>query len=77
MFDFAHILKDQKFDCFASYLKDVNKIGPRNISSKEILLPVFPRGSVLGPLLFLIYLNGISSTCNQLIFYLFVHDRSL
>lgn len=56
-------------------LKDVNKIGPRNISSKEILLPVFPQGSILGPLLFLIYLNGISSTI--WILYLFVHDRNL
>ena len=65
-------------DWFTSYLVGRTEIGPRNKSSgKEILLSGVPQGSVLGPLLFLIYVNDICNSCNQLKFHLFVDGTNL
>ena len=64
---------------FSSYLSgrvQTTQIGSY-ISQKEKILCRVPQGSVLGPLLFLIYINDIYNASDKLAFYLFADDTNL
>lgn len=64
---------------FRSYLQDRTQITviDQRSSNKSSVTYGVPQGSVLGPLLFLLYVNDIYSSSNKLNFYLFADDTNI
>lgn len=66
-------------DWFRSYLHEraqVTVVGNKS-SNKSIITCGVPQGSVLGPLLFLLYVNDIYCSSKKLKFYLFADDTNI
>ena len=72
-------IRDSALRWFASYLnqrKQFVSINGVNSELRELSCGV-PRGSVLGPLLFLIYINDLPNISNKLDIFLFADDTNI
>ena len=72
-------IRNNMLNWFRSYLTDRKQYVSFNGESSEILNITcgVPQGSVLGPLLFLLYINDLPNISNKLSFFLFADDTNL
>ena len=72
-------VRGKSLDWFASYLKGRSQFTFCNNASSNIktISCGVPQGSVLGPLLFLIYINDLPNISQKLKFYLFADDTNI
>ena len=72
-------VKDKTLSLFTSYLSNRKQVTEINgtPSDSGIIKHGVPQGSILGPLLFLLYINDISESSNILKFFLFADDTTV
>ena len=76
---FAHIIRNNIYESFKSYLANPSQDVIYNKSKSETknITHGVPQGSILGPLLFILYINDFSRASDLLFSILFADDTSV